>query len=207
MDLVRCSELLQASLAQDGDTVRQLQRLILVMGDEDRGLARALVDIAQPASEVFSHLVVKRAERLVQEQHPRLDRQRPRQGHALALPPGQLGWEAPLQPRKLDEVEELADTPPDFTFRGPSGPTAGTKPISDVAGHREVAEESVVLKHEPNLALLYRDAGGVLPAEEHVPPVRDLKPRDDSEQRCFARTRRAEKRQELARAHIERHPA
>src|SRR3954468_17499076 len=64
MDLVRCSELLQASIAQDGDPVRQLQRLILVMGDEDRGLARALVDIAQPASEVFSHLGVKRAERL-----------------------------------------------------------------------------------------------------------------------------------------------
>src|SRR3954454_14429663 len=111
MDLVRCSELLQASVAQDGDPVRQLQRLVLVMGDEDRGLARALVDIAQPASEVFSHLGVKRAERLVQEQHPRLERQRP----ALALAPGQLGWEALLQPRKLDEVEELADTPPDFT--------------------------------------------------------------------------------------------
>src|SRR4051794_7125764 len=162
MDLVRCSELLQASIAQDGDPVRQLQRLVLVMGDEDRGLARALVDIAQPASEVFSHLDVKRAERLIQEQHPRLDRERSRQRHALALAPGQLGWEALLQPRKLDEVEELADTPPDFTFRGPSGPTARAKPVSDVASHREVAEESVVLKHEPNLALLYRHAGGIL---------------------------------------------
>src|SRR3954452_15153542 len=115
MDLVRCSELLQASIAQDGDTVRQLQRLILVMGDEDRGLARALVHIAQPASKVFSHLRIQSAERLIQEQHPRLDLERPRERHALALASGQLGREAPLQPRKLDEVEELADTPPDFT--------------------------------------------------------------------------------------------
>src|SRR5215212_1961939 len=186
MDLVRCSELLQASIAQDGDPVRQLQRLILVMGDEDRGLARALVDIAQPASEVFSHLRIQSPERLVQEQHPRLNRQRPRQCHALALPPGQLGWEALLQPRKLDEVEELADTPPDLTFRGPSRPTARAKPISDVADHREVAEESVVLKHEADLTLLHRDSGRILSTKEDLPPIRDLKPGDDPEQRCFA---------------------
>src|SRR4051812_11550046 len=130
MDLVRCSELLKLSVVQDRDTVGQLQRLILVVGDEDRGLARALVDIAQPASEVLSHLRIQSPERLAQDQPPRLDRERSRQRHALALPPGQLGWVALLQPRKLDEVEELADTPPDLTFRGPPRPTAGTKPIS-----------------------------------------------------------------------------
>ena len=69
---------------------------------------------------------------------------------------------------------------------GPPRPTAGTKPISDVAGHREVAEEGVVLKHEPNLALLHWDAGGILLTEEHVPSVRDLKPGDNPQQRCFA---------------------
>src|SRR4051812_31229455 len=125
MGLVRCSELLKLSVVQDRDTVGQLQRLILVVGDEDRGLTRALVNVPQPASEVFPHLRIQSPERLVQEQHPRLDRERSRQRHALALPPGQLGWVALLQPRKLDEVEELADTPPDFTARA--------KPISDVA--------------------------------------------------------------------------
>src|SRR3954462_4955188 len=111
MDLVRCSELLKLSVVQDRDTVGQLQRLILVVSDEDRGLARALVDIAQPAAKVFSHLRIQSPERLVQEQHPRLNRQRPRERHALALAARELGREAPLQPRKLDEVEELADTP------------------------------------------------------------------------------------------------
>src|SRR3954452_23622608 len=115
MDLVRGSALLQASIAQDGDPVRQLQRLVLVVGGEDRGLARALVDIAQPASELFSHFRVQSAEGLVQEQHPRLNRERPRQRHALALSARELGWEALLQPRKLDEVKKLADALPDFT--------------------------------------------------------------------------------------------
>src|SRR3954467_11423937 len=88
MDLVRGSELLKLSVVQDRDTVGQLQRLILVVGDEDRGLTRALVDIAQPASEVLSHFRIQSPERLVQEQHPRLARERSRQRHALALPPG-----------------------------------------------------------------------------------------------------------------------
>src|SRR5215207_10744619 len=156
MDLVRRSKLLQASVAQDGDTVGQLQRLVLVVGDEHRGLARALVDIPQPASEVLAHLRIQSAERLVQEQYPRLDCER----HALALPARKLGRKAPLQPRKLDEVEELADTPPDVSVRGPSGPTARAKPIGDVAGHRQVAEESVMLKHKANLALLHRNSSG-----------------------------------------------
>src|SRR3954453_18143002 len=108
MNLVGRSELLQASVAQDGDPVRQLQRLVLVMGDEDRGLACALVDIAQPPSKIFSHFRVQSAEGLVQEQHPRLNRSA-RERHALALSARELGWEALLQPRKLDEVKKLAD--------------------------------------------------------------------------------------------------
>src|SRR3954447_21301025 len=197
MDLVRRSELLQASIAQDGDPVRQFQRLVLVMGDEDRGLARALVDIAQPPSKIFSHFRVQSAEGLVQEQHPRLNRERPRQRHALALSARELGWEALLQPRKLDEVKKLADTPLDLTIRGPPISTARPKPIGDVASHCEVAEQGVVLKHEANLALLHRDAGGVLSTKEDLPPIRDLKPGDNPQQRCLARPRRAEKRQEL----------
>src|SRR3954464_6475659 len=114
MDLVWSTKLLQPPIIQDGDPVGELQRLILVMRNEDRGLACAVVDIAQPTAEVFSHLRIQSAEGLVQEQHPRLNRQRPRERHALALAARELGREAPLQPRKLDEVEKLAHAPPDF---------------------------------------------------------------------------------------------
>src|SRR3712207_6874834 len=55
--------------SQDGDPVGQLQRLVLVMGDKHCGLTRTLVDIAQPAAEVFSHLRVQSAERLRSEEH------------------------------------------------------------------------------------------------------------------------------------------
>src|SRR3954463_16009054 len=162
MDLVGGSEVLQTSVAQGGDPGRPVPRLVLVVGDEDRGLARALVDIAQPPSKIFSHFRVQSAEGLVQEQHPRLNRERPRQRHALALSARELGWEALLQPRKLDEVKKLADAPLDLTIRGPPISTARPKPIGDVTGHCEVAEQGVVLKHEADLTLLYRDSGRIL---------------------------------------------
>ncbi len=45
----------------------------------------------QPLAQLRAHLRVERAERLVEQQHPRLDRERARQRHALALTAGELG--------------------------------------------------------------------------------------------------------------------
>jgi hypothetical protein len=84
------TDLLDAALAQDHDAVGEFQRLLLVVGDEDGGVAGAVVDLAQPAAQFLAHLGVERAERLVEQQHARLDRQRAGQRHALALAAGKL---------------------------------------------------------------------------------------------------------------------
>jgi hypothetical protein len=47
LHLVRASNLLQLPLIEDGDPIRQLQGFVLIVGDEDRGLSDALVDVAQ----------------------------------------------------------------------------------------------------------------------------------------------------------------
>src|SRR3546814_9633339 len=65
--------------------VGKLQRLILIVGDEDGGDAGFVMDVPQPAAQVLSHLGVKRAERLVQQQQPRLYRTRARERPALPL--------------------------------------------------------------------------------------------------------------------------
>src|SRR3546814_3307442 len=49
------------------------------------GDAGFVMDVPQPAAQVLSHLGVKRAERLVQQQQPRLHRKRARKRHALPL--------------------------------------------------------------------------------------------------------------------------
>ena len=89
--------------------VGELQRLLLVVGDEDGGVAGLVVDLAQPAAQILAHLGVERAERLVEQQHARLDRQRAGKRDALPLAAGELGGIALVQARQLDEVEQVHD--------------------------------------------------------------------------------------------------
>ena len=90
VDLLRRAHLLDLALVHHHDAVGHLQRLFLVVGDEDRGDVQLVVQPAQPAPQLLAHLGVERAERLVQQQHLRLDRQRARQRHALPLAAGEL---------------------------------------------------------------------------------------------------------------------
>ena len=65
--------------------VGELERLLLVVGDEHAGQAEAPVQVAQPAPQVLPDLGVERAERLVEQQDARLDRERAGERHPLAL--------------------------------------------------------------------------------------------------------------------------
>ena len=67
------------------DRVRDLHRLLLVVGNEDRGHAVLVVEAAKPPSQLAADVRVERPERLVEQQHARLNRERPRQRHPLAL--------------------------------------------------------------------------------------------------------------------------
>ena len=77
------------------------------MGDEQGGVAGAVVDVAQPAAQVAAHLGVERAERLVEQQHARLDGERAGQRHPLALAARKLGGIALAQAAELHEVEQV----------------------------------------------------------------------------------------------------
>ncbi len=66
--------------------VRDLQRLFLIVGHENGRDMDRVVQPAQPAPQFAPDRGVERAERLVEQQHARLDGERARQSHALALP-------------------------------------------------------------------------------------------------------------------------
>ena len=57
-------------------------------------------------AQLAAHLGVERAERLVEQQHARLDRQRPGERDALALAARELARVALLEARELDEIEQ-----------------------------------------------------------------------------------------------------
>ena len=70
--------------------VRDIERLRLVVGDQHGGDVHLVVQPAQPGPQILANLGVQRTERLVEQQHLRIDRERARQRHALTLPAGEL---------------------------------------------------------------------------------------------------------------------
>src|SRR5688572_13345223 len=90
VELPRSAHLLDLPVAHHDDLVREVHRLFLVVRDEDRRHVHLVVKTAKPCSELLAHTRIERAERLVEEQDVRLDRERTCEGHPLALTSGEL---------------------------------------------------------------------------------------------------------------------
>ena len=85
----------------------ELEGLLLVVRDEDRRDAERLLDLLQALAQLRADLDVERAERLVEQQHRRLVRERPRERDALLLAARELALVAVAEPAQADEVEQL----------------------------------------------------------------------------------------------------
>ena len=71
-----------------------------------------VVQPAQPAPQVLADLGVERAERLVEQQHLRVDGERAGQRHPLALAAGELRRVAVLEAVEPDDLEQVVDLRP-----------------------------------------------------------------------------------------------
>ena len=90
VELGRRRDLLEPAGRHHADPVAERQRLLLVVGHEQRRRADRDLDAADLLAELAADLRVERRERLVEQQHLGLDRERPRQRDALLLAAGQL---------------------------------------------------------------------------------------------------------------------
>src|SRR5205085_3549568 len=106
-DLRWTGKLFHFALIQQGDAVGERERLLLIVGHEDRGEAEFIVDLPQRVAQLTTHLCVKRAERLIEQQDARLPGECARESYALALPARKLTWVALAESRQLDELEQL----------------------------------------------------------------------------------------------------
>ena len=175
------------------------------MGDEHRGRAHFIVQPAQPAPQLLPHLGVERAERLVEQQHLRLHRERAREGNALALSARKLVGVALGEPLELHQLEQRPHLLADARLREACLSRANAQAEGHILENAHVAEKRVVLEHEPHAPLAHVRIGGVLAMEQHLPRVRPLEARDDPQQRGFARARWPEQREQLARSDLEAH--
>ena len=85
VQLARRALLLDPALVEDDDLLGDLHRLLLVVRDEDRRHVHVVVEAAEPRAQLLADGRVERAERLVEQHHLRLDRERAGERHALAL--------------------------------------------------------------------------------------------------------------------------
>ena len=92
VDRARLVDLLDHAVGHDRDPVRHGQRLTLVVGDVDEGDADLVLDALELDLHLLAELQVERAQRLVQQQHPRVHHQRPGQRDALLLAAGEHAW-------------------------------------------------------------------------------------------------------------------
>ena len=108
-----CSSL---PLPHDADPVRHGQGFLLVVGDEQGRGAEPLLQRADLLPQLQPDLGVQRGQRLVEQQYPGLDGQRPGQRDALLLAAGQLVRVLPGLGGQPDHVQQVA---------GPLAPLAG----------------------------------------------------------------------------------
>ena len=107
VEFLRRADLFDAALVEHDDAIGELHRFVLIMRDEDGRQSGLLVHVAQPAAQILAHARVERAEGLVEQQHARLDGERARERHALALAAGELRRIARAEPVELHESQKL----------------------------------------------------------------------------------------------------
>ena len=122
VEVARPADLLDPALVHHRDPVGDLHRLLLVVRDDHGRRVRLVVESAQPDAQVLADARVERAERLVEQQHLRLDRERAGERHPLALAAGELGRIAVGEALELDERDQLVDA----RARSPSSAACGS---------------------------------------------------------------------------------
>jgi hypothetical protein len=192
IDILGRPGLLDAAAVHDHDAIRHLQGFLLIMGDEDGCHMDLGVKIAQPAPQLLAHLGIERAERFVEQQHARLDRERPGEGDPLTLSAGELAWIALRDPAELNKIEQPLDAR--ANLRLGQAIFAGTRAQaeSDVFKHGHVAEQRIVLEHETDMALADAAGEGILAVELNFALVRPIEAGDDAQQRGLAGARGSE---------------
>ena len=94
------------------------------------GDLQALAHLRELALQAAARDLVHRRERLVEQQHLRVARKRPRQRDTLLLPAGELARQPVLEPREAHELEQLGG-PTTRSSRGSVGGSAAwTLPVA-----------------------------------------------------------------------------
>ena len=77
VNFLRGTELYDRALVKDGDTIRERERFVLIVGNEDKSNAKFSLNLLKLNLHLFSELEVQCAERFVEEKYLRFNDYRP----------------------------------------------------------------------------------------------------------------------------------
>jgi hypothetical protein len=171
VETLRIANLLYLAVVHKHDAVGHLHGFFLVVRNHNGRHLNLFVQPAEPDPEFLTHFCVEGAEGLVEEQYRRLNGERARQPHPLALAARELGGVTVGEPVELDELEQFVDTVADLSFR----PLADLQSEGDVLEDGHMFEGSVVLEDEPDPALLRWHVGLLFARDKDLAIIRPLK--------------------------------
>jgi hypothetical protein len=191
--------LLDATAIHHCDAVGHRQRLLLVVGDEDGRDSVVALEPLDLDLHVEPQVLVERAEGLIQQQHLGVDREAPRQRHALLLSARQLARQPLGEWTHMGKVQHSLDPRRNALAR----PVMRLEPVGDVLPDRHVGEQGVVLEHDADAAPVRRQVIDALAVEQDPSLRLPHEAGHDPQQRGFPAARRSEQGDQLAPADIE----
>ena len=188
-------DLLDPPAVHDGDAVGDRERLLLVVRDVERRDPELELDAADLLAQLDAHLRVERRERLVEQQHPRLDRERARERDALLHAARELVRIAVAGVAEADELEQLADP---AAPRRPCRLPRIFRPNSTFWRAVMFGKRLYAWKTMPMSRWFGDDARHVLAVDDDRGPRRAVEAGDEPQRRRLAAAGRPEQREELA---------
>ena len=192
-------DLLDSAAVEQHHPVRHFEGLVLVMGDEDRGDAEALLELAQLEAHPLAEHGVEIRQRFVEKEHGGLNHERAGESDPLTLPTAELAGQARLHTREPDHVEHPANPPRDPRARRSPHP----EPERDIVEDGLVGEQRIVLEHQTHVAVLGIEPCDIPGAEHDAPLVGKQETSHDVQRGGLAAPARSQQREELALAHVD----
>ena len=154
------------------DPVGHGERLLLIVRHQNRRDPELPLYLANGPPQALPDLGIEGAERLIEQQHFRLVRQRPGHRHALLLSAGELRRQPLIESVESDEAQQLLPPPPPLRRAHPPHPQRKL----DVLRHGHVPEQGVVLEHQPHPTPSRRNMSDIAPVQRDAPVVQPQSP-------------------------------
>ena len=164
VDLRRGADLGDFAVVEHGEAVGHRQRFVLVVGDEDEGDAKALLQGFQLVLHGLAEFEVERTEGFIQQQDFGFIDQSAGEGDALALAAGKLAGLAAAVGVEMDEGEHFLG----LGIALGAGHAFDHQAVGDVVADVHVREQGVILEHRVDVAQMRRGVGDVFAEDANL---------------------------------------